>query len=753
MATTSILPPLVEEAVLARCSPAQLRYWSLDRTRPGDPALNVAVRWRLRGLVDAGLAQESFQAILDRHEVLRTCVIVVDDEPTQLISPRVPFKLSEIDLARLPEHRREQEAERISSLEASTPFDVTEVPLIRATLLRVTRTEAIILVTAHHLVCDGWSMGVIVREFVSAYQSLSEARRPQFPALELHYADYAEWCLETLEEGGLGREADYWAGKLRGAPAVRVPGDRPVPPERTSDGRSLALLLPRGLTQRLQALAQDQGMTFFSVTYAVLILLLSERTGLTDIVVSTQIASRDEVELEPIVGPFVNTLVLRSTLDPEQTFGDLCATARDTFEDAIDHHAMPFDALVSALAPEGGSGARFPVSINFIVQRAFIGELHNESFDLAGIPSPLPGALYDLNFILVERKEGWRLTCEFHADLYEEATARDLLDRFKRIAETVAGAVDQRLSAVLRWPATPSRGLAETVAAASAEDTSDEPPKLELSHPYEVRATWLQQAGDEPAVIAVNHTAHNLFLYQPLARALGTTQPFLTMQVLDIVPASGKLPTIQEIARIYCDAILKECPASTYRLIGFCRSGVLVQEIANQLVDKGREVELLALVDCWAPCYFAGLSKASRDWFRFKRTVRTMRRAWQAGPRLFAMRMMIWLQSSSAMRRAMRLVVRRDADHRDDEAEFWRATDDLEAVVAQHRPRSYGGRAVTFRSESIPSGWPPDPHLGWSRYLERQTEMLPIPGVGHEGAFSAAGSRAMADAIKAMLPR
>lgn len=720
----------------ARCSSAQERYWQLDSRDPGTPALNIVVKWRIRGHLDAALAQDAFQAILDRHESLRTAIQVVDGHPIQAIAEHVPFKLVEIDLSGLPEADRTTEADRIAQVEARTAFDLGEAPLLRATLLRKSRADAVILVIAHHIVSDGWSMGIIAKDFVSIYQALGRGRKPALPDLALQYSDFAEGSHEDIAGGGLEGEEAYWTHKLAGALVVEVPPDHPRPATRSTNGASLSRLLPRPLTAKLAELARNEGATFFAAAYAVLLALLHQRTGASDIVLSTQMAARDEVELEAVVGPFVNTLVLRTQLSEEQGFLDLCRAARDTFEEAVDHHLWPFDKIAPTL-PTHGDASRAPVSVNFIVQRAFIGVLANDSFQLSGIPSPLPGALYDLNFILVEREEGWRLTCEYHRDLYDEATASELVARYESLAEALLANPTERLprpvptslpiASPLWLPATPAP-----------------PPVVDATA---LRRTWLQQTGTQPPLFALNHTAHNLRLYRPLSQELGPDQPFVALQLLDPLVDGAAPASIEQLAAAYCDAIIATRAEPRYRIAGFCRSGVIACEVARQLAASGHEVDLLVLIDCWAPGYFLRQPYLARQLFKLRRAGRFARRFWRAGARSFVTRMSFWLQSTAAMRRAKRLLFWRAADEANDEADFWRTTDELETLVLRYTPPSYHGRVLLFRSEAIPDGWPPDPALGWSGHLPTGTPCFALQGEGHEGAFSQDGSRTMAERI------
>lgn len=720
----------------ARCSSAQQRYWEIDARDPGTPALNIAVKWRIRGHLDASLAQDAFQAILDRHESLRTAIRLEDGRPVQAIAEHVPFKLPEIDLSGLPEAGRAREADRIAQSEACTRFDLGEAPLLRATLLRKSRAEAVILVVAHHIVSDGWSMGLIAKDFVAAYQALGRGREPVLSELPLQYSDFAEGSQDSMEGGALAREEAYWQGKLADLPAVEVPGDRPRPATRSTHAASLSRLLPRPLTTGLADLARKEGTTFFSVAYAVLLTLLRQRTGASDLVLSTQMANRDDIELEAIVGPFVNTLVLRTKVSGDQSFLDLCQAARETFEDAVDHHQWPFDRLTELL-PSHSDAGRPPISINFIVQRAFIGELANDSFQLSGIPSPLPGALYDLNFILVEREEGWRLTCEYHLDLYDEATASELAAQFESLAEALVA----NPAAKLPHPAPTSLPIAAPLWLPA---TPALPPVIDVTG---LRRTWLQKSGTQPTLFALNHTAHNLRLYRPLAQELGPDQPFVALQLLDPLVNGAAPSSIEQLAAAYCEAIIATEPNGRYRLAGFCRSGVITVEVAKQLVASGRQVDLVMLIDCWAPGYFLRQPYGARLWFRLKRAGRFARRFWQGGPRSFVTRMSFWLQSTAAVRQAKRLIFWRPAEEAADEADFWRTTDELEALVQRYALPTYDGRVLVFRSGAIPAGWPPDATLGWAGHLAPGTPCFSVDGEGHEGAFSEAGSRTMAERI------
>lgn len=737
MADPSTLHPadsdMASASRIARCSPAQERYFAIDRADPGTPALNIIVKWLIRGHLDTSLAQQAFQAVLQRHEALRTAIVAIDGRPMQRIFETTPFKLAEIDLTGRPATDRRKEADRIAGLDAQERFDITIAPLLRAMLLRLSRSEAILVVTVHHAAGDGWSMGLIARDFVAFYQSISRGEAIESRAAGPDYAGIAEAQCEALARGDLAVEETYWRDRLDGLPFVEIPPDRPRPAERSANGASLSRLLPRELTRGLGELARSADTTFFVAACALVIALLRQRSGADDLALSTQMASRDEVEQEGIVGPFVNTIVLRTAIAEGHSFRDVVATMRDAFEEAVEHHLLPYCRM---LPPEVTTASRPPVSVNVIVQRAFIGERANDSFHLSGIPSPLPGALYDLNFILVEREEGWRLTCEYHTDLYDEATAQGLVAEFQALAERFLEAPDAPLPGI-----TPV-----TRPAASAAPL----PEITID-PAWIRQSWLQRGGTQPPLFALNHTAQNQSLYRPLSRELGPDQPFAALQLLE-PGIDGRPPaSLVALAAAYREAILSIDPGGRYRIIGFCRSGVLAFEVARQLAAKGHQVDLLALIDCWAPGYFMQQPYLARLIFRLKRMLRVARRYWQGGPRSFLMRMGFWLQASALGRKLKRLHLWQDRHEAMDDAEFWQATDLLEHLVQDYEIGAYRGRAILFRSEGIPAGWPPDPALGWGAHLPTGSPCFQVPGHGHEGAFTGGGPKVMESHIRALL--
>jgi amino acid adenylation domain-containing protein len=430
------------------CSVAQERFWLLDRLDPGNASYNVAVRWRLEGRVATDLLERSWLKIIERHEILRTTFHEVDGAPLQRVSPKAQFRLNEVDLSTLGPDQRQAEGDRIGVLEARAPFDLAAGPLIRATLLRFSPTTSIILVTSHQVACDGWSIGVMAREMGTIYQALRHDQPVPLEPLAIQYADYSLWHLEWLRARGTDAETAYWTKQLAGVKPFKVIPDRLRPIVPTTNGAIVSRLYPRDLTNRAQALTAERGATLFAAALGALCATLARFTNETEIVIGTQVSDRDQLELESMIGQFVNSLVLRNDLDGDPTFGDLIIRIRDTVAQALDHRHIPIERLLGMIKGERHSANSPPISVNFIFQKTFIQNANYGDFDLIDMPSLPAGAIYDLNFFMVERPDGWRFSCQFNTDQFESATAERLLAYVQNAMESGVADPARRVSAL-----------------------------------------------------------------------------------------------------------------------------------------------------------------------------------------------------------------------------------------------------------------------------------------------------------------
>jgi thioesterase domain-containing protein/non-ribosomal peptide synthetase component F/acyl carrier protein len=461
-------------------SPAQRRIWLSNEERPGNPAYNASFRWSLEGPLDLSALQRCFNEIVVRHEVLRATFARIDGEVLQLISPSLRLLIPVTDLRSRPISGQEAEIERMCATEATRPFNLEKGPLIRVGLLRVGEFRYVLMLTLHHIICDGWSIGVIMRELKELYTAASEERAPSLPVLPIQFPDFVIRSAERVEEAR-ERELGYWTRKFEGYRPFRLPPDQHHRDERTINGAIVSRLLPKSMTNALKSMSEQYGGTMFSTTFAACAAMLHRHVGATDIAMWTPLASRSQTELENLVGLFVNQIALRIDLSGDPSVNQLAARVRDDVWDALGHQTVPFEDVIEELQEHDGQRDGQLCSVNFVCQRAFGGAVNSE-FDFAGIrvspvPSKSPGALYDLNFFLVERAEGWRLSLEYNTDLYATATGDLLIDGFALTLQAIAADPDVKLSGL------PSVGSArqETPALlASEEAIADVPETAEV---------------------------------------------------------------------------------------------------------------------------------------------------------------------------------------------------------------------------------------------------------------------------------
>jgi amino acid adenylation domain-containing protein len=472
------------------CSQAQQRFWFEERLHPGNPGLNVAVRWRIDGdLSDAHLS-EAWRRIVARHQTLRTSLTTVDEEIVQVVASEAAFSVTVADLRMLPEAKATAEADRLASESAHTPFDLAVAPLIRVTRARLTDDSSILLVTAHHTVCDGWSIGILAREMGEICAALQVGREPELPALPLTYGDYAAWEREWLAGAVLEDETAFSKRLLDGYKQFELLTDHPRPAIQSSNGAIASVLLDRHLTNGLTALARDNGCTLFMLAYASLLVLLHRYSGETDIALGTQVVGRDEPELEHIVGCFINTIALRADVGGNPTFAQLLERVRDIVLETFEIRHFPLERLIEVANPKRDLSRNSLFSINFIFQRSFIKNDNYGRFALTDLPSRSAGALYDLNFFMVERPEGWRISCEYNTDLFEERTVTALLGRFETLFRSIVADPTRTIGALPILDA-PTRN---TLVVERNRTTADYPADRTMPQLFEERAALTPDA-------------------------------------------------------------------------------------------------------------------------------------------------------------------------------------------------------------------------------------------------------------------
>jgi amino acid adenylation domain-containing protein len=428
---------------------AQQRLWFLEQLYPGTPLHNMSRLIRLDGLLDVAVLQRSLDAIVARHEALRTTIVATNGIPLQVVLPAAGVAMGMTDLTGLAEVEREAEARRLVAEEARLPFDLVHGPLFRAVLLRLSADRHQLVLSMHHIISDGWSREVLAREITAFYQAFSTGAPPALTELPIQYADYAVWQREWLQGERLERELRYWREQLRGAPAaLELPTDHPRPPVRSTRGARESLLLPPRLGEALRALSQREGVTLFATVLAAFQTLLARYTGQDDILVGSPIAGRSRTETEGLIGFFVNTLALRTDLSGNPPFRELLGRVREVTLGAYDHPEIPFEQLVEELQPERDM-SRSPIfQVLLSMQNVPRHQLELPGLRL-GIEAPDSGtAKFDLTLVILEMGEALRADVEYCSDLFDGATIVRLLGHFQTLLEGIVADPDRRISAL-----------------------------------------------------------------------------------------------------------------------------------------------------------------------------------------------------------------------------------------------------------------------------------------------------------------
>ena len=456
----SNLPAAEKRALLAevlrkkisgtRCVPlsfAQQRLWFLDQLEPGSASYNISRAVRLNGQLDFQALQQALNCIVARHESLRTNFTSVDDEPLQTIAPTRVVEIQVIDLGSLSQSDRELEAGRLASEAARRPFNLEQDHLLRATVFRLSAHEHVMLIVLHHIVSDGWSIGVLFRELETLYEAFANACPSPLAPLQIQYGDFARWQRDWLQGPVLEEQINFWKKQLAGAPAVlELATDKPRPVIQTFTGAYHTTRVGKQLTDSLYELSRREGVTLFMTLLAVFQIMLHRYTSERDIVVGTPIANRTRTETEDLIGLFVNTLVLRTDLSGTPSFLELLGRVRNVALDAFAHQDLPFEKLVEELQPER-SLAHMPLfQILFALQNVPRSTLRLGSLELSEFSFAKNTSKLDLSLYIGERPEGLALSFEYNTDLFEAATIERLAAHYHTLLKGVVENPERRIS-------------------------------------------------------------------------------------------------------------------------------------------------------------------------------------------------------------------------------------------------------------------------------------------------------------------
>ncbi|HSF39112.1 MAG TPA: non-ribosomal peptide synthase/polyketide synthase [Thermoanaerobaculia bacterium] len=429
--------PLPRDGAPLPLSFAQERLWFLDQFEPGTPTLNIPLATRLPASVEPGLLARALAEAVRRHEALRTTFGSEEGRPFQQIGEPFAPPLPVTDLTGLDADAREREAARLEAEEGLFSFDLARGPLLRARLLLLGEESALLL-TVHHIVSDGWSMGLLTRELGTAYRGLA------LPELPVQYADYAVWQRRWLSGAVLDAQIAYWREKLADPPVLDLPTDRPRPAVQTWRGAGLPYTLAPELTGRLAALARQEGATLFMVLLAGFSALLARLSGQDDVIVGAPVAGRVREETEPLVGCFLNNVALRTDLSGRPSFRELLARARATALEAYAHQDVPFEKLLEELAPKRDL-SRTPIFQVFLNMLNFPAEEGGEGFGDAFTPE-VPSK-FDLTIYAAEGGGALHLDLVYNADLFDRERVEEMARQLERL---LARAVEEPEAPVSR---------------------------------------------------------------------------------------------------------------------------------------------------------------------------------------------------------------------------------------------------------------------------------------------------------------
>jgi amino acid adenylation domain-containing protein len=418
---------------------AQQRLWFIDQLEPGSPLYNIPLALRVEGPLDSGVLALTLGEIERRHEALRTVFAVREGQPVQIIRPAAPAAIPLADLSGLPESRREPQALALVGEEARRPFDLERGPLLRKVLLRLADEDHIAALTLHHIVGDGWSIGILVREVTALYAAFAAGRPSPLPELPLQYRDFAVWQGSWLHGDVLESEIFYWRTQLAGLPPLlELPTDRPRPAVQSYRGAAQPVRLPAGLVRQTEALGRRNGATLFMVLLAALQALLARTSGQDDLAVGSPIAGRNQVETEGLIGFFVNTLVLRGELAGAPSFRDLLGRVRAAALAAYMHQDLPFEKLVEELAPERSLAHSPLFQVMLALQNAPAETLEIRGLRLRPANAAATTVKFDLTLDVTEHGGALLGTAEYATSLFDATTVQRLLAGFERL---LAGAV------------------------------------------------------------------------------------------------------------------------------------------------------------------------------------------------------------------------------------------------------------------------------------------------------------------------
>jgi hypothetical protein len=419
------------------CTTSQKRFWMLEQISPGNTALNIPIAVQLSGPLKIEVLEGALQVIMERHEILRTHFARVEGEPKQVIATQGTWKLHRIEGKDLPEEQWPDRIRQTMTEEAKRPISLETAPLLRATVLRLSMSESVLMLTAHHIISDGWSSGILVRELGLAYEALRQGTPVNLAPLKIQYADYALWQEEWLKTEDFQKQLRFWRETLAGdLPVLDFPTDFPRQSAQSTEAFLESLLLPVKLGDQLKRLGTESGVTLFMIFFSAYTVLLRRYTGQERLVIGTTAGNRVRPELEELIGLFANILILRTEVPGNMPFRELLVRQRDESFSSFAHQEAPFERVLEELKPRAG-GAKVMLQTHFLFQKAFMQPATRGDLTIRPLHSLSPGSTFELTFGIVERGEGINLQMEYRTSLFRRSSIQRLLRHFQALLESI----------------------------------------------------------------------------------------------------------------------------------------------------------------------------------------------------------------------------------------------------------------------------------------------------------------------------
>jgi thioesterase domain-containing protein len=695
-------------------------YWPLAQDPQMCVQLNVAMRWRVLGDFSDAACEAALGRLVARHEILRTRFVEDAEGLSQIVTEHGQVRLARIDLQRLAPDTRNAEAEAIAGRAAREPFDPATPSLMRALVLRVAPSEAILCLTFSRLIVDGWSIGLLVDELARHAAAEIDGGEPP----ELHYGDFVAWQFQALDGPQAQADAAAWRTRLHAMPSgftLSSDADLSDPADAIH-----ALPLDDAESAAFDALAVSCGTSPFQLGVALLALVVARISGASDVAMSTEVAGREEPMAEAIVGPLINLLPLSLHCASGDSVHEAIRISAGAVRESLAGEIVPFADLDAT--PQGR--ARLP-RLHFVLQKSYISadvsaDPDYGRFRLISLPSLSTGALWDLNFFMVQRQASWRLSIERRGALFNAATADAFLAYWREVILAAAAAPD---------------GL--------VADLPAPPPALQRPAIYAPAPA--RQDLTKPAIVALNIAS----VYYPLATALAPDIAFHDCPLPDPeTPAPQRY--FGDIVRDCVDQVRAARPHGPYVVFGFCVAGALALETARALRAQGHDVPLVVMCDTWRPGFRETMKRFDKSlrlmqirralWAKHREKLRRgewtwsyVLRSWPLARRLALADIGEWLGLFREGPADLRI-----------EAENRPLADHLHDSQTRFRPKPYDGEVLIFRSAEVLTGRLFPHALGWADVLTGPFEVIACPGQ-HDEMFRKEGVAVISAVIRAKL--